>query len=175
MKKIDWKAFFLAVSIVFSVFAIPLSMEYGYKEGYATGKSEGYNSGYDAGKERGYNEGINDNSAYLSGYSAGYDDASAGSKDYWYNQGKETGYKLGKSDAKKEFNANKYNSEASSESSGKSNVESSSSTENSITVYITNTGSKYHKANCSYLRESKIAISLSEAKSRGYTPCSRCY
>ena len=44
----------------------------------------------------------------------------------------------------------------------------------STTVYITNTGAKYHRSWCSYLRRSKIAISLSSAKNEGYTPCSRC-
>jgi len=43
-----------------------------------------------------------------------------------------------------------------------------------IIVYITRTGSKYHRAGCSYLRRSRIAISLKEACARGYTPCSRC-
>jgi len=42
------------------------------------------------------------------------------------------------------------------------------------TVYITRTGSKYHRAGCSYLSRSCIPISLSEAKRRGYTPCSVC-
>jgi len=44
----------------------------------------------------------------------------------------------------------------------------------SPTVYITNTGEKYHSDGCQYLRQSKIAVSLAEAKSRGYTPCSKC-
>jgi hypothetical protein len=43
-----------------------------------------------------------------------------------------------------------------------------------VTVYITKTGEKYHVGSCSYLRQSKISISLSEAKRLGYTPCSRC-
>lgn len=42
------------------------------------------------------------------------------------------------------------------------------------TVYITNTGEKYHSDGCQYLSKSKIPISLSDAKARGYTPCSRC-
>ena len=41
------------------------------------------------------------------------------------------------------------------------------------TVYITRTGKKYHRGSCSYLRSSKIPISLSDAK-RGYSPCSVC-
>lgn len=42
------------------------------------------------------------------------------------------------------------------------------------TVYITKTGKKYHRGSCSYLRRSKISISLKDACDRGYTPCSRC-
>lgn len=42
------------------------------------------------------------------------------------------------------------------------------------TVYVTNTGKKYHKSSCSYLSKSKISISLEDAKSSGYTPCKRC-
>lgn len=42
------------------------------------------------------------------------------------------------------------------------------------TVYITKTGSKYHCDGCRYLSRSCIPISLSEAKSEGYAPCSVC-
>lgn len=45
--------------------------------------------------------------------------------------------------------------------------------EKEITVYITKTGSKYHRSGCQYLSKSKIAISLSDAKS-GYGACSKC-
>lgn len=65
------------------------------------------------------------------------------------------------------------NSSGNSSSSG-SSVTAAASTPQSRTVYITNTGSKYHKSGCRYLKKSKIAISLSEAKSRGYTACSVC-
>lgn len=40
-------------------------------------------------------------------------------------------------------------------------------------VHITKTGEKYHSDGCSYLK-SDIPISLADAVSRGYTPCSRC-
>ncbi|HHW30345.1 MAG TPA: MBL fold metallo-hydrolase [Clostridiaceae bacterium] len=43
-----------------------------------------------------------------------------------------------------------------------------------VTVYITKSGEKYHSAECQYLSESRIPIKLSEAKAKGYTPCSRC-
>ena len=52
---------------------------------------------------------------------------------------------------------------------------SSSGQTQSVTVYVTKTGSKYHKSGCQYLSQSKIAISLSKAKSSGYSACSRCY
>ena len=42
-------------------------------------------------------------------------------------------------------------------------------------VYITASGSKYHEEGCGYLRKSCYEISLEQAVSRGYTPCSRCY
>lgn len=45
--------------------------------------------------------------------------------------------------------------------------------EKETTVYITKTGSKYHRSGCQYLSKSKIAISLSDAKS-GYGACSKC-
>ena len=45
---------------------------------------------------------------------------------------------------------------------------------NAQTVYITKTGTKYHRSECRYLSQSKISVSLSEAKDRGYGPCSVC-
>lgn len=47
------------------------------------------------------------------------------------------------------------------------------STDTDFTVYITRTGKKYHRGSCSYLRYSKIPISLTDAKQR-YSPCSVC-
>jgi competence protein ComEC len=41
-------------------------------------------------------------------------------------------------------------------------------------VYITSSGTKYHVDGCRYLGENKIPISLSEAKTKGYTPCKVC-
>lgn len=42
------------------------------------------------------------------------------------------------------------------------------------TVYITDTGSKYHTSTCRYLDKSKKAIALSQACAQGYTPCLVC-
>jgi methylphosphotriester-DNA--protein-cysteine methyltransferase len=42
------------------------------------------------------------------------------------------------------------------------------------TVYITKTGSKYHRTSCQYLRKSKFAVTMKEAVERGYEACSVC-
>ena len=52
-----------------------------------------------------------------------------------------------------------------------------SSNENDINqtiVYITKTGTKYHRAGCKYLDKSAISITRGEATKKGYTPCSVC-
>ncbi len=41
------------------------------------------------------------------------------------------------------------------------------------TVYVTRTGTKYHRAGCRHLRRSSIPISLDEAR-RSYDPCKVC-
>ena len=43
-----------------------------------------------------------------------------------------------------------------------------------ITVYITETGEKYHKEHCRYLKNSKIEINLSKALYKKYVPCKVC-
>jgi len=42
------------------------------------------------------------------------------------------------------------------------------------TVYITDSGKKYHADGCSSLAKSKAPIELEKAKAQGYTPCSKC-
>lgn len=43
----------------------------------------------------------------------------------------------------------------------------------SVTVYVTESGKKYHSAGCQYLKKSSIPISLDDAKGK-YSPCSKC-
>ena len=43
------------------------------------------------------------------------------------------------------------------------------------TVYITNTGKKYHNSGCRTLKDSCIPISLTDAINQGYTPCQICH
>ncbi len=45
---------------------------------------------------------------------------------------------------------------------------------NSATVFITDFGSKYHRATCKYLDNSSHAVTLAAAVSLGKTPCSVC-
>jgi micrococcal nuclease len=42
------------------------------------------------------------------------------------------------------------------------------------TVYVTNSGTKYHISGCSALRNSAIAVSLEDAARSGYEPCAIC-
>ncbi len=46
----------------------------------------------------------------------------------------------------------------------------------SVTVYVTPSGSKYHRRNCTYITpQNANDISLNRAKIQGYTPCSICH
>lgn len=116
--------------------------------GYA-GHYFGYNDAYDSG----YDNGQEDMESYMTGR---INAEKAQSYDDGYNAGYEDGY--------------------SDSSSGTSGPISWPSYETwSETVYITDTGEKYHRLGCQYLRESCIAIPRNEAISQGYTACSRCW
>lgn len=78
-----------------------------------------------------------------------------------------------------EENNNLQAYKTSSASSSKTQTTSTSKvyaepTNTSYTVYITNSGEKYHRDGCRYLKNSKIAIDKSSAISQGYTACSVC-
>lgn len=108
-------------------------------------------SGYQKGFESG------ETSGYTSGYSAGY---SAASKT---DTSRPTVKYRGAAD-KQESTAPTYDTYRSKRVEAILNS----------TVYVTDTGSKYHSAGCSYLSQSCIEISYSDAIDRGYTACSRC-
>lgn len=42
------------------------------------------------------------------------------------------------------------------------------------TVYVTNTGKKYHEGSCRYLHSSSISMTLQNAHDSGYEPCKVC-
>ena len=57
---------------------------------------------------------------------------------------------------------------------GSSTTGSSGSSGGSGKVYITDTGECYHRGDCRYLSHSKVPITLKDAKTQGYRPCSVC-
>lgn len=79
--------------------------------------------------------------------------------------------------------SNSSSNTANSNSSNNSSSSNSSSSNQEVSepvgamVYITETGSKYHSINnCGRTNPSKTSyISLSDAQSRGYSACSKCY
>lgn len=42
-------------------------------------------------------------------------------------------------------------------------------------VYVTKSGEKYHTADCPFLTDSAIPVSLEQALAEGKTSCSRCH
>jgi hypothetical protein len=54
------------------------------------------------------------------------------------------------------------------------NLEAQTRETETVIVYITKTGARYHKATCGSLRSSKIPIELETAIKRGFTPCGTC-
>ena len=96
-----------------------------------------------------------------------------------FDRGYEAGYENGKKDGVAE--AGEAPDDSSSSAATYSGGTTSSSSEGSgyasqsaVTVYVTDTGSKYHSYGCQYLRESCHGMTLYQAKQAGYTACSRC-
>ncbi len=68
----------------------------------------------------------------------------------------------------------KSKSSETTESKGGTKTTTEPETDYKEEVYITKTGSKYHRGNCRHLKSSKTPISLEKAKSDGYEPCKTC-
>lgn len=68
----------------------------------------------------------------------------------------------------------KSNNQTASNSTAQKKTQQKNTTNIGYTVYITNTGDKYHRGNCRYLKKSKIAISVNDAINQGYDPCKVC-
>lgn len=130
------------------------SYDDGYRNGYESGHDDGYKTGYSEGNAKGRTK----------GYNAGY---VAGKNSYYWTPSSE-------SDLSDSLSATLEKMKTNSDGNYSSIVQAQNKVQE-ITVYITNTGEKYHMSACQYLRNSKIAISKSTAISRGYTACSVCW
>lgn len=137
---------------------------------------EDVDAAYQRGKEAGIEAATDTRGTYDDGYQAGHDKGyEEGSK-----AGYDEGYSDGYDDAEEEYSSSTSDSSEASESASVQTYAAGGSTSSSsestgTTVYITDTGKKYHRDGCQYLRESKHSISLSSAKEAGYGPCSRCH
>ncbi len=137
----------------------------GYDEGYSVGYSEGKESLYDSAYKVGYDEG------YDIGYDAAYKDGYSKGRSVGYDKGYSKGYDEGYDEGD---NESQYVSSPGRSSNSNYNTGDTSGYSDTY-VYITDTGSKYHREFCRYLSQSKHKISLSSAESSGYTPCSACF
>lgn len=130
------------------------------EEAVADSFQSGYEKGYSDGEEAGYTSGKTD--GYKTGREGGYENG------HW--DGYSEGYKEGYDDGYAEGAAKKQSTSGYSAGSG-----GSSGSTLSYMVYITDTGEKFHRWGCRYLRNSATAISIVEGKSRGYAVCSVCW
>jgi competence protein ComEC len=64
---------------------------------------------------------------------------------------------------------------SSSPTTSKAAIVAPSTNDQNVTVYITDSGTKYHIESCRTLKKSKHAITLKEAKAKGYTACGICH
>ncbi len=53
-------------------------------------------------------------------------------------------------------------------------AESKTEFKDSDVVYVTKSGKKYHTADCSFLKKTKLAVTKREAEQSGKTPCTKC-
>lgn len=158
-----------ACGIFLTAFVLTENIQQEYEKqwlgGYGTGKDAGYQIGYTDGSakaQQSYDEG------YKIGHTDGYNEGHEDGYDFGYDTGYDEGHEQGYLDGL--VVGASYTPYRNSSSSSSYTTQ----TTQSVTVYVTNTGEKYHRAGCSYLKKSSNPMSLSSAKAAGYTPCSRC-
>lgn len=138
-----------------------------YEEAFAAGQAEGYENGYDTGYSEGSVQGAaQEEQAVL---------AAVGDT---YSQGYDEGYAQGYAQKDKDEQAAREQYLASLTPilpavTPADPVEANTETAQSITVYITNSGTKYHLDGCRHLK-SKIEKTLEEAKALKLEPCKVC-
>lgn len=151
--------------------------EASYREGYSAGESAGYETGRTAGFQEGaqaqqeaFSQEAGDTfrQGYESGYQEGYArqeaDAAAASQAYLSQVQARTAVSEPPAEAVLPLLPTEEPS-----GGGERTLPG-----DGAAVYVTKSGSKYHRDGCAYLSSSRIEKSLEEAKAAGYTPCSKC-
>ena len=141
-----------------------ISFFLGYLSGYDRGYADGYYEEQEISREEALGE-------YNRGYQEGYSKVTE-ELQIQYDTGYEEGYQKGLDEGKQQEEGNE-NGVAVIPASAPKSVPTGSVTSKQ-TVYITNTGTKYHTPGCRYLDESRIQTDLSDAKQKGYKPCRVC-
>lgn len=103
--------------------------------------------------------------AYNEGYQIGLEDG----KEIGFDLGYEGGYSEGKSNGHNEGYFSGYN-----DATENLYADEYRNQTGDVVVYVTKTGNKYHRLDCSYLNDPVYYITLSQAQKDGYTACSRC-
>lgn len=149
-----------------------------YEEAFAAGRTEGYDAGFSEGTVQG---------------AAQEEEAVLAAVGDTYTQGYDTGYEEGYAQKEKDEQAarDRYvaslqpvlptitpSTNATAPAGDTTAPETAGSTDPDnngaqVTVYITNSGSKYHLDGCRHLK-SKIQKTLEEAKALGLEPCKNC-
>ena len=149
--------FLATLVLIFSLSACQIVNE----EELATIREEGYQQGKESAER--------DSASALSAqYDAGHEEGyQAG-----YQKGREDGLKEAaqKAKADKAKEESKPQSKTSTAASSSGNSTTTSQGTQTATVYVTDTGSKYHRYGCRYLRESCHARTLSQAKAIRLVP-----
>lgn len=165
-----------------------------YEEGYEEGYEAGYDSGYDEGRAVGYDEGsegwpLNDyEDGYDVGFEMGYEAAEQDAidsvlDDPIYYLGEDVILDLAEGLQETEADADTFFDDLHEQAqefdqtvqpTPEPTPQPTPEPQTSVTVYVTNTGEKYHRWGCQYLWNSSIAVTLDYALASGYTPCSRC-
>lgn len=155
--------------------------EEAYQSGYESGVSRGAESARDEGYAEGYAQGLDEGQALLADRESALTQEAGDA----FQQGYDSGYDAGYAQKQKDAQAARERYVASitpaspepsapGENTGNAGT-TGTETPSSATVYVTQSGKKYHADGCKYLSKSKSAISLTDAKNRGYTPCSKCH
>lgn len=139
-----------------------------YEEAFAAGQAEGYGSGYDTGFSEGSAQGAaQEEQAVLSAVGD------------TFTQGYDAGYSEGYAQKQKDDQAAREQYLASITpvlpviAPTEPETEAPPAEVETVTVYITNSGTKYHLDGCRHLK-SKIEKTLEEAKALKLEPCKVC-